>query len=44
VVMIYDLEQLEPVEDAPPEECYEFAFKHPERRDKALLGVIKLLR
>jgi hypothetical protein len=44
VAMIYDLEQLEPVEDAPPEECYEFAFKHPERRDKALLGVIKLLR
>jgi hypothetical protein len=44
IVMLYDLDQLQPVNDQLPEECYEFAFKHPDRKPEALLGVIKILR
>jgi hypothetical protein len=45
VVMIYDLNQLEPcLEPIPVEQCYEYRFKDPEQRQRALLGVIKILR
>jgi hypothetical protein len=44
ILMLYDLDQLQPVTDNVPEECYEFAFKHPDRKQEALLGVIKILR
>jgi hypothetical protein len=44
VVMLYDLDQLQPVNAHPPDECYEFAFKYPDRKQEALLGVIKILR
>jgi hypothetical protein len=45
ILMLYDLDQLRPV--APglaPQVCYEFSFKHPDRKQEALLGVIKILR
>jgi hypothetical protein len=44
ILTLYDLNQLEPVQDGLPEESYEFAFKHPDRKREALLGVIKILR
>ena len=44
VLMLYDLDQLQPLGDLAPEECFEFAFKHPDRKREALLGVIKILR
>jgi hypothetical protein len=56
VILIYHLDQLEPapiqwtpegpVPGPPPpyENCCEFTFKHPDRKRKALLGVIKILR
>lgn len=44
IVMLYDLDKLQPVNAHVPEECYEFAFKHPDRKQEALLGVIKILR
>ncbi len=44
VVMLYDLDQLQPLNDSPPEECYEFTFKYPDRKQEALLGIIKILR
>jgi hypothetical protein len=56
VILIYDLDQLEPCPirwtaegpapgPAPrPEECCEFTFKYPDQKQKALLGVIKILR
>jgi hypothetical protein len=55
-LMIYDLDQLEPapiqwtpegpVPGPPPplEESCNFTFKHPNEKQKALLGVIKILR
>ena len=44
ILMLYDLDQLQPLNDCVPEECYEFAFKHPDRKQEALLGVVKILR
>jgi hypothetical protein len=44
VLMLYDLDQMQPVNDHIPEECYEFSFKHPDRKQEALLGLIKILR
>jgi len=44
ILMLYDLDQLQPVYDQVPEESYEFAFKHPERKHEALVGLIKILR
>src|SRR5262249_19105993 len=56
VIMLYDLDQLEPAPirwtpegpvpgpPPPPEESCEFTFKHPDRKPEALLGVIKILR
>jgi hypothetical protein len=44
ILMLYDLDQLEPVLGGLPEQSYEFAFKHPDRKREALLGVIKILR
>jgi hypothetical protein len=43
ILMIYDLEQLTPVHDLPLESCYEFAFKNPLERQRALLGIIKIV-
>jgi hypothetical protein len=42
--MIYDLDQLDPTQPMPVEQCYQYKFKHPDRRREALLGIIKLLR
>ncbi len=45
ILMLYDLHQLQPVvHDLAPEVCYEFSFKHPDRKQEALLGVIRILR
>ena len=56
ILMIYDLDQLQPAPiqwtpegpvpgpPPPPEDCSEFTFKHPDQKQKALLGVIKILR
>lgn len=56
ILMIYDLDQLEPVPmkwtpqgvvpAAPPprEESCDFTFKYPDQKQKALQGVIKILR
>jgi hypothetical protein len=48
ILMIYDHHQLEPVfvpyEGEPDAEPCEFRFKHPDQKQKALLGIIKILR
>lgn len=44
ILMLYDLDQLQPVDDGLPEESYEFMFKYPDRKQEALLGVIKIFR
>jgi hypothetical protein len=56
ILMIYDLDQLEPARiqwmdgraapgpPPPPEESSEFTFKYPDQKQKALLGIIRILR
>jgi hypothetical protein len=44
LLLFYDLDQLAPVYDMPPESCYEFAFLHPDRKPEALVGLIRILR
>lgn len=56
ILTIYDLDQLQPVpiqwtpvgpvpgRPLPPEDSSEVTFKHPDHKQKALLGVIKILR
>src|SRR5262249_55531709 len=56
ILLIYALDRLEPVgmhqtpegfvpaAPPPPEESCAFTFKRPEQKQKALLGIIKILR
>jgi hypothetical protein len=56
VILIYDLDQLQPCPiqwtsegpmpgpPPPPEASCEFTFKHPDQKQQALLGVIKITR
>ncbi len=54
LLLVYDLDQLEvPMQwtpegfvppTIPPTESYTFNFKHPDQKQRALLGIIKLLR